>query len=243
VIVVNQAFVRKFFPDGSALGRSIGIGFDGGVLRRIVGVAEDVHDRGVDRNPIATVYIPFRQFALPYGSMVVRTTSDPLGLVQDIRSRVHRVDTAVPLVDFQLLTDRMHAALAEPRFYTYLAALCAGMALVFVMLGVFGIVSFSVARRTSEFGIRMAIGASAGSILAMVLRQSAAMAAAGAAVGLWLALFFGRVLATLPFKVETPRSATLAAGIGGITLVVLAAGYWPARRASRVSPLSALRHE
>ena len=243
VIVVNQAFVRRFFPDGIALGRSVAISFDGGVLRRIVGITQDFHDRGVDRTPTATVYIPFRQFALPYGSMVVRTTVDPLSLVPEIRGRVHRVDAAVPLVDFQLLTDRMHAALAEPRFYTYLATLCAGMALLFVTLGVFGIVSFSVSRRTSEFGIRMAIGASARTILAMVIRQAAIMAAAGAAIGLWLALFFGRVLSTLPFKVETPKSATLAAGIGIIAIVVLAAGYVPARRASRVSPLSALRHE
>ena len=89
----------------------------------------------------------------------------------------------------------------------------------------------------------MAIGASARTILAMVIRQAAIMAAAGSAIGLWLALFFGRVLSTLPFKVETPKSATLAAGIGIIAIVVLAAGYVPARRASRVSPLSALRHE
>jgi ABC-type antimicrobial peptide transport system permease subunit len=117
------------------------------------------------------------------------------------------------------------------------------MALAFVMLGVFGIVSFSVSRRTPEFGIRMAIGASRAKIVVLVLRQSVVMAVAGTAIGLWLALLFGKVLGKLPFRVEVAKGTTLVWAVGIVSLVVIAAGYLPARRASRVSPLAALRHE
>ena len=243
VVVVNEAFVRRYFPDGKAVGRHIAINFDGGPTREIVGVVADAHDRGLDRSATATLYIPFRQFALSYGSMAVRTTGDPTAIIPEIRRRLQRVDNAVPLVDFQTLDARLNQSMAEPRFYTYLAALCAAMALGFVMLGVFGIISFSVSRRTPEFGIRMAIGASRNAILGLVLRQSLMMAAAGTMIGLWLALLFGKVLGKLPFKVEVATMTTLAWAIGIVCLVVIAAGYLPARRASRVSPLTALRHE
>jgi hypothetical protein len=243
VVVVNEAFVKRFFPDGRAVGKRIGINFDGGALREIVGVVADIHDRGLDRGATPTLYIPFRQFALPYGSMAVRTAADPTTVFPEIRSRLQRIDNAVPLVDFQTLDMRLSQSMAEPRFYTYLAAICAGMALAFVMLGVFGIVSFSVSRRTPEFGIRMAIGASRAKIVVLVLRQSVVMAVAGTAIGLWLALLFGKVLGKLPFRVEVAKGTTLVWAVGIVSLVVIAAGYLPARRASRVSPLAALRHE
>lgn len=243
VVVVNEAFVKRFFPDGKAVGKHIGINFDGGELREIVGVVADIHDRGLDRNATATLYIPFRQFALPYGSMAVRTAGDPTVVFPEIRRRLQRVDNAVPLVDFQTLDMRLSQSMAEPRFYTYLATICAAMALAFVMLGVFGIVSFSVSRRTPEFGIRMAIGAPRSAIVGLVLRQSVVMAVVGTTIGLWLALLFGKVLGKLPFRVEVAKLTTLAWAVCIVCLVVIAAGYLPARRASRVSPLAALRHE
>lgn len=248
VIVVNETFVRRYLTTGSILGRRIFTGFGGGAggqgaAREIVGVARDVHDRGLGRAATPTLYIPFRQFALPYGSMAIRTAGDPTSIVAEVRRRIQRLDNSVPLERFTTLNARLSESLAEPRFYTYLATLCAGMALLFVTLGLYGIVSFSVSRRIPEFGIRMAVGASEGSILRLVLGQSAWMATLGAVIGLALALAFARVLNALPFAVRSADPATLGVATGIVVLVVLGASYVPARRAGRVSPLSALRSD
>jgi predicted permease len=248
VIVVNEAFVRRFLGTGNIIGRRLLTGFGGGrngqgTPREIVGIARDVQDRGLNRKAIPTLYIPFRQFALPYGSMAIRTAGDPTGIAAEVRRRIQRVDNSVPLENFQALDARLSESLAEPRFYTYLASLCAGMALLFVTLGLYGIVSFSVSRRTSEFGIRMAVGASRTAIVRLVLAQSAWMAVLGTAIGLALALASSRALATLPFQVRSTDPPLLGVAATIVVIVVMAASYVPARRASRVSPLTALRAE
>ena len=248
VVVVNEAFVRRYLPSGSIIGRRVITGFGGGrngqgAPREVIGVARDVHDRGLSRAAIPTIYIPFRQFALPYGSIAIRTVGEPTSVVGEVRRRIQRIDNSVPIDGFQTLDARLSQSMAEPRFYTYLAALCAGMALLFVTLGLYGIVSFSVSRRTPEFGIRMAVGASNGAILRLVLVQSAWMAGIGAVTGLAMALAFSRVLGALPFQVRSVDPLTLTLAVVVVVAVVLAASYVPARRASRVSPLTALRSE
>jgi predicted permease len=222
----------------------VGIAFTGGKpTREIVGVLRDIHDRGLARAAFPTIYIPFRQFALGYGSIAVRTSIDPASIAPEIRRRLGRIDPSIPLVHFERVTDRIRASLDEPRFYTWLAVGCAMMAVLFVTLGLYGIVSFNVSRRTSEFGVRMAIGASGGAILRLVLAQGAWMSGVGAAVGIALALASARVLRTLPFPVQALSTATLGGAVGLVIGVTLLASYVPARRASRVSPLTALRRE
>jgi predicted permease len=243
VVIVNEAFARRYFPDGRAIGRQVGVAYDGGKLREVVGVVRDSHDRGLGRAAIPTVYVPFRQFALMYGAMAVRTHVPPTSVVPEIRRRLQRLDAGVPLANFQTLDARIRMSLDEPRFYTYLAVVCAGMAVLFVSLGLYGLVSFSVAQRTPEFGIRMAIGASGSSILRLVLTQGAWMAAAGTAIGVALAFAFARVLGALPFHVQPVGARTLGGAAALVAGVTLLASYVPARRASRVSPLEALRAE
>lgn len=242
VVIVNEAFVKRYLPDGNPLGRRVGIAFTGGKpTREIVGVLRDVHDRGLARASYPTIYIPFRQFALGYGSIAVRTSIDPASIAPEIRRRLSRIDPAIPLVHFERVTDRIHASLDEPRFYTWLAVACAAMAVLFVTLGLYGIVSFNVSRRTSEFGVRMAIGASGAAIQRLVLAQGAWMSGVGGAAGIALALASARVLRTLPFPVQTLSPATLGGAVGLVVGVTMVASYVPARRASRVSPLAALR--
>ncbi len=242
VVVVNEAFVRKYFPDGHALGRRVGIAFGGGTpTREIVGVLHDVHDRGLGRKAFPTIFIPFRQFALGYGSIAMRTTVDAASIVPEIRRRLARLDPAIPVVNFVRVSDRIRASLDEPRFYTWLAGVCAVMAVLFVTLGLYGIVAFNVSRRTSEFGVRMSLGASGGMILRLVLAQGVWMSTIGAVFGLALAVASTRVLGTLPFPVKSIGAATLAGAVALVTGVTLLASYVPARRASRVSPLAALR--
>ncbi len=244
VTIVNEAFERKYFPRGHALGQHIGTAFDDGKpVRQVVGVVSDTHDRGLAHDAIPTVYIPFPQFALMYGSMAVRTDVAPTSVVPEIRRRLAAVDPAVPLTKFETVRDRIHDSLDEPRFYTVMTVACALMAVLFVSLGLYGIISFSVSRRTSEFGIRMAIGADDRTILRMVLMQGLRMAAAGVTLGVALSIAFGRVLASLLFQVKPVDPITLAGAVGVVVAVTVIASLVPARRASRVSPVAALRYD
>ena len=244
VVIVNEAFVRRYLPDVPVLGRRIGTGFDGlKPVREIVGIVRDTHDRGLAARPIPTVYIPFRQFALPYASIALRSTTPPDQIVPVIRDRMFRLNPEVPLTDFQTLNDRIHESLREPRFYTLLATICAGMAVLFVTFGLYGLVSYSVGRRTAELGIRMAIGATSPMILRMVLRQGLRMSVVGVALGLGLAILLSRTLESLLFEVKPIDPPTFAIAAVVVILVTLAASFAPARRASRVNPISALRYE
>lgn len=244
VIVVNEALVRRYFPDVDPIGRKIGTGFDRMTpMREIVGVVADSHDRGVALKPYPTVYIPFTQFTLPYAAMAVRIASAAEAVVPVIRDRVSRLNPSVPLTDFGWLDDRVHASLREPRFYMVMAAVSAGMAVLFVTFGLYGLVSYSVGRRTAELGIRMAIGAQRGTIVRMVLRQGLGMAAAGIVLGLGGAILGARALESLLFGVRPNDPPTFAAAAVVVVAVTLVACLAPARRASRVNPIAALRAE
>jgi hypothetical protein len=244
VILVNEALVRREFADGDPIGRRIGTGFDGlQPVREIVGVVADARDRGLGAAPIPTVYLPFEQFSLPYGSIAVRTAIAADTIVPVIRERLGRIDPAVPLTGFQMLDDRLGESLREPRFYTVIAAGSAMLAVCFVMFGLYGLVSYSVSRRTAELGLRIAVGAEPRTILRMVLRQGLGLGVIGVAVGVGLAALTTRWLESLLFGVQPldPLTFTSAALIA--LLVTVAAAYGPARRASRVDPLVALRYE
>jgi predicted permease len=244
VIIVNEALARKYFPNEDALGRRIGTAFDGGrPVREIIGIVKDSKDRGLAREPYPTVYIPFPQFALPYGSIVVKTQAPASEVIAEIRQRLAKLDPSVPLTDFQTIENRVYESLEEPRFYTMMAATCASMAVLFVSLGLYGIVSFSVSRRTPEFGIRLAFGAQQSTIFRMVLAQGLRMAAAGVALGLLLSMLFTRVLTALLFQVRPMDPLTLGTAAAIVVVVTLLASYIPAYRASRVSPIVALRYE
>jgi putative ABC transport system permease protein len=244
VVVVNETFQRRYLPEGQPIGRKIGTGFDGlKPVREIVGVVEDTHDRGLSAAPIPTVYIPFAQFSLPYGAVALRTAAAPASVVPVIRDRLRRLNASVPLTDFQTLDDRLRDSLREPRFYTLLAATCAGMAVLFVTFGLYGLVSYSVSRRTTELGIRMAVGAQRGEIVRLVLAQGLRMAAAGVVLGLGLAFALTRALESLLFGVQPIDLPTFAAAAGLVIIVTLAASYAPARRACRVNPITVLRQD
>ena len=242
VVVVNQTFARLYLADGEPLGRRIGTGFDGlKPMREIVGVVADTHDRGVAREPYPTIYLPLPQFNLGYGAVVVRTAGSADALEPAIRERVRTLNPAVPLTDFQMLDDRLRESLREPRFFTLLAATCAGLAVLFVAFGLSGLISYSVGRRTTELGIRMAIGAQRAAIVRMVLGQGLRMAVAGVMLGLGIAMVSSRALASLLYGVEPADLPTFAAAGALVLVVTLVSCYGPARRAGRVDPITVLR--
>jgi putative ABC transport system permease protein len=244
VILVNETLARRFFPRGDALGRHVRVMFDGdGPAREIIGIVKDVHDRGLGSHTVPTTYTPMSQFALPYGSVAVRAHGPLPSLIAEIRSRIAKVDASVPLTEFQTLDDRIQQSLEEPRFYTVLSAVCALMAVLFVTLGLYGLISFSVSQRTSEIGIRMALGAQRGMVLRMVLGQGLRMAVMGVGIGVVLSLAFTRLLQNLLFEVKPNDPLTLIAAAIFLAGVTLFASFIPAHRASRVDPMVALRYE
>jgi putative ABC transport system permease protein len=244
VLIVNESFARQFFGATGTLGERVVTEFDEkDAPREIVGIIRDTHDRGLSTKSIATAYVPYEQFTQAYGAIAVRTNVPPETIFPEIRRRMTQIDPTVPVKNFTTISARVHKTLDEPRFYALIAGACGLMAVLFVTLGLYGVVSYSVARRTAEIGIRMALGAPKQSILRDVLWQGLRMAGLGVAIGLALSLTAGPVLANLLFEIKPNDPATLAMAAGVVLAVTLAASYIPARRASRVDPMVALRYE
>ena len=242
VAIANDAFVKRYLPDGHVLGRRIKTPFDG-QPREIVGVIGPVRDRGLGVAPVPAVYVPFRQFAFAYGSIAVRAGMPASALVPAIRVRLGEIDGSIPLQNFETLDDRLRGSLNEPRFYTVLSSACAALAVLFVALGLYGVMAYSVSRRTAEIGVRIAVGAQPSAIVRMVLQQGLIVGLTGAAAGAAISLWLTRLLRGLLFGVTPADPLTFAASIAFVIGVTLAASYWPARRASRVDPIVALRQE
>ena len=243
VAIVNETLARQYFPQGDSLGRHIALSWEGQNDREIVGIIRDIHDRGLNTKSVATVYVPYRQLAFGYGGVVARTKGAPESVIPEIRRRVALVDPTLPLKNVTTIGTRLRRTLDAPRFYTIMAAGCALMAVLFVTLGLYGVVSYSVSRRTAEIGIRMALGAPAEQILRGILWQGLQMAAIGVAMGVALSLAATRLLATLLFEVKPIDPPTLGLAAALVVVVTLVASYFPARRASLVHPMVALRQE
>lgn len=243
VAIVNETLARQYFPHSDPLGQHITTAFDGNSEREIVGVIRDIHDRGLNTKSPPTVYVPYRQMALAYGGVVARTNASPESVLPEIRRRVAQTDPNVAVTHLTTIKARVNKTLDAPRFYTLIALACAGMAVLFVTFGLYGVISYNVSRRTSEIGIRMALGARREDILRGVLLQGLELSGMGVAIGIALSLASTRLLRTLLFELKPIDPVTLAIAAAVVVAVTLAAGYLPARRASNVHPMAALRHE
>lgn len=242
VVIINEMMAKRYFPNEDPIGQKIQVFFDK-QQREIVGIIKPIHDRGLDSNTVETAYAPFKQYGMSYGSIVVRAQVPPQSLIPEIRARISNIDSGIPITGFQTLDERIRASLDEPRFYTLMAGACAFMAVLFVTLGLYGVVAYSVARRTPEIGIRMALGAQRGAILRMVLKQGLGLAAIGTVIGMGLSLFATRIFTTLLFEVKPDDPWAFVSAAALIVVVTLLASYVPARRASRVDPMVALHYE
>ena len=244
VMIVNQTLARKFFPKGDAIGSRARVMYDDQrPAREIVGIVKDTHDRGLGAPAVATSYVPLTQFAMGYGGIIVRSALQPQELIPLIRESVGRVDSNIPITGFQTIDDRIFESMREPRFYTVLATACAVMAIIFVTLGIFGLVAFSVSQRTPEIGIRMALGANRVTILRMVITQALWLALFGIILGLGLSFSFTRLLQSFLFEVNPIDPLTLVLSSLFLAGVTLFASFIPAFRASRVDPMVALHYE
>ena len=198
---------------------------------------------GLNAKAVATLYVPYRQFTLAYGGVVVRTRGAPEALIAEIRRQIARVDPTIPLRAVSTVEARLSKTLDTPRFYAVMAVACAFVAILFVTLGLYGVISYAVSRRTPEIGIRMALGAPRERILQGVLWEGTRMAAIGVSAGIGISLAATRLFRTLLFEVRPIDPSTLAIAAGLVIAVTLAASYFPARRASRIHPMAALHYD
>jgi predicted permease len=244
VAVVNEQLARKAFPNQSPLGRTIFCPFDSSKGMTIIGVVGDVRQRGPEREPMAECYMPYSQHAFNGAtlSLVVRTAGDPNALAATVRRLAREWAPDVPM-----RSTTMEALLSEnvaaPRFRTLLLAVFAGLALCLAMAGVYGVIAYDVGQRSSEVGLRMALGASTGSVLRLILGQGLKLAGIGLALGLAGAFAGSRLLTTMLFEVKPTDPLVYLAVAILLGVVALVASYIPARRASRIDPVTAIRQE
>ena len=246
VIVINQALASKAFPGEDPIGKHIkpGVSESGPApFREIVGVAGNVKVRRLDSADEAECYTPEEQTGFDWQYGVVRTSVPPATLIPAIRDQVLAIDKDVAIFDAKTIDEYLVKATAQPRLDSALLALFAGLALILAMVGIYGVMSYGVAQRTNEFGIRMTLGAQRGDMMGLVLKQGLGVAAIGAAVGIAAAVGATRLLSSLLFGVKPGDPITLLAVSAILLVCALVACYLPARRAMRVDPMVALRYE
>jgi putative ABC transport system permease protein len=240
--VINEALAARDFQDKDPIGKHVRWGTPDWAT--VIGVAGNVKGFGVAGDPMPAIYFPNRQADWGNGVWVlVRTAVPPLSLAGAIRKEMRSWNKRMIIGEFDTLDNMLAESVAVPRFYMVLLVGFALLALMVSAVGVYGTVNYSVARRTHEIGIRMALGAEPGDVLAMILRQGLGLTVVGVALGLAGAFLSTRALQTLLFGVRPIDAEAFACGSGGLILAVLLACYIPARRATRVDPLEALRHE
>jgi putative ABC transport system permease protein len=255
VVLANEAFARRHWPEGQAIGRTIALGGrageDGGGSGgeqappsfEIIGVVADTRKLGIDREPPAELYVPYMQSAPYFMSFVVRTQGDPAALIDGVRSRIWEIDGGVAIEDLTTMSQLISQSVAEPRFNALLVGAFALLAVVLASLGIYGVVAYAATRRTREIGVRIALGAGKADVFRLLLGQGLALTALGVGLGLVGALAASRVMSSMVYGVTTTDPLTFAAVAALLALVALAAAYLPARRATRVDPLVALRNE
>jgi predicted permease len=246
VMMVNRAFVNKFFPNEQAVGKRVRFTFDAREpYRQIVGVVGNIAQDDLAGPPVPVIYVANEQGPSTFLTYMVRTEGDPAAFVGSVQATLHEMDPLLPLIQPQTMehfTSQTQTVFLR-RYPSYLIGSFAGLALILAMIGMYGLISFTVVQRTREIGIRMALGAQRGDILEMVMRQGIRAVLVGVAVGVVAALALTRLMASLLFGVKPTDAMTFAGVAVLLTCVALAASYIPARRAMRTDPLEALRHE
>ncbi len=241
VVLVNGALARRYFG-GNAVGKRIKPGIRN-EWHEIVGVVGDVHRRGLDREVADGIYFPFLRRPWSNTALFVRTNVSALALADQVREAIRTIDPEVPVADVQTLDEVRRESLASPRLTTTLLGLFAVLALVITATGIAGVIGFSVSQRTNEIGIRMALGAATGSVLAMIFRQGMGLVLLGLGVGIIGALALGRFMSGMLFGVRTTDPVTYVV-VGAVLAGVAAlATLIPARRATTVDPITSLRSD
>jgi putative ABC transport system permease protein len=245
VVIVNQTFARRYWPNQNAIGKHIIVG-RGPAPSEVVAVAADVKNKGLAQEPQAQLYLPFAQ--LPWGNMnlLVRTSVEPHSAASAVRAQISAVDPDQPVTNIQTAEELVDASRAQPRSTMFLLGAFSATALVLAIVGLYGVLSYSVAQRQQELGIRLALGAERSDILRMVVSQGLTLTVAGVALGLGsavvLSIALPHAISGMLYKISTHDFITFSVAPLAFMGIALLASYLPARRATKVDPIDALRH-
>jgi putative ABC transport system permease protein len=249
VVVINSTFAKTYFPNENPLGRRIQLGAtpeNDVPTMEIVGVVSNV-TQGLGLDPKAEMFVPYKQgdqllpvFQL---SVVIRTAADPHQEASSLRSAVAEIDPNQPIVKIRTMEDNMAATVAQPRFRTWLIGIFAALALLLAAVGIYGVMSYSVTQRTNEIGIRVTLGAQPNDVFRAVVGEGLRYALLGVAIGIAAGLALTRLLASFLYGISAYDPATFIAVAVLLVAVSAAASFFPARRATRVDPIIALRYE
>jgi putative ABC transport system permease protein len=251
VAIVNETFVKKYLFNVDPLTQRVvveqlipGLARPGPPIEwQIVGVYHDVHNDGVRRQGFPEINVPFGQSPWPSARIGVRTSGDPASMTNSIAAAVQSIDSDLPLDQVRTMDQIVDESLAGDRFATVLFLAFAAVALLLAAIGIYGVMSFAVAQRTHEIGLRIALGALPNQVLRLVLQEGMLLALAGLLVGLAGAFFVGRVMKTLLYQVDAMDPGAVSAVAAVLLLSALCACYLPARRATQVDPMVALRED
>jgi putative ABC transport system permease protein len=242
VALISETFARRYFPDETPLGKRIGNGNPDN-WTEIVGVVADVKQFGLSQDARVTMYFPLAQRPARRLFYALRTTAEPLSQTPVFRNAVATLDKNLAVSDIQTMQGRTAQSIGQERFTLLLFGLFAALALILAAAGIYGVMSYSVAQRTHEIGIRQALGAQTRDVLALVLREGLLLVLIGAAIGVSAALLLTSLMEKLLFGVSPTDPLTFVGVAGLLAAVALLACYLPARRATRVDPMEALRYE
>jgi predicted permease len=243
VAVVNESFARRFWPGADALGKRISVSGPEGPFLEVVGVARDGKYFTLGESPRPFYYLPLLQEGESLASLVVRTEGDPAGLLTTVRAAVQELDTSLPLWGMRTVRDHLAVSLMPTRVAGLVVGAFGLLGLALAAVGLHGLLAYAVRQRTREIGVRLAMGAAPGAVLAQVLREGLALVLVGLAIGAALAVGLGSLLRTLLYGLHPADPLTFAAVAALMAAVALLALWAPARRASRVDPVQALRCE
>jgi putative ABC transport system permease protein len=247
VIIINEAFVRREFPNEDPIGKQMLIGYSNNpgprVPRTIVGVVRDMRITSLSDEAEPQYYVPYSQLPFSGVSLALRTAGDPAQLASPLRNEMKNLDSSIALFNLRPFEDVLSTSIAQARFNGTLLAVFSGVALLLASVGVYGVMAYSVNQRTHEIGIRLALGQRRASILTMVLYQAIALAGIGALLGVTGAAGLTRFMTTMLFHVNASDPITYIVVVSVLMAVALSASYLPARRATRVDPMTALREE
>ena len=250
MLLVNERLAATFYPDETPVGRRIGVG--GGSeapMFTVIGVVADMKQAGVNNEAGTELFFYSPQisqsgvFAYRTQTFLIRTERNPLSLSTSVRGILGELDSALPVSDVQTMEQNIATSMAQPRFMTLLLSLFAAVALTLAAIGTYGVMSYSVAERSREIGIRMAMGAKGSSVLGMVMKQGGGLALLGVVIGVSGSYGLSRFLSSQLFEVSATDPGTFILAPLFLALVAVAACYVPARRATRVDPVTALRED